>query len=344
MPADSVSHAPDPVQHLFQLATGFILSSALYEIVHAGIADHLSSGPKTTAELARATNTNEDALYRILRALAGVGVFAETAPRTFGLTPAAELLQAKHPRSLRDVMVFLPDPFHLRVYADLGESLQTGRPAGEKTLGMPVFEYLARNREYSDVFNRAMTTFSASMVPATIEAYDFSGIGVLVDVAGGQGELLMRVLQAHPAMRGVLMDLEHVIEGAKPRLAASGLGDRIQAVPGDFFKAVPPGGDAYIMKSIIHDWDDDRATRILRTIREAMGGKRAKVILLEGVIEPGNTPDFGKIMDLEMLALPGGRERTADEFRALFARAGFELTSVARTKSPLCVIEGVVSR
>jgi hypothetical protein len=343
MAAESASHAPDPAQHLFQLATGFVVSSALYEVANAGIADHLSSGPKTTAELARATKTNEDALYRILRALAAVGVFAETAPRTFGLTPAAELLQAKHPRSLRDIMVFLPDPFHMRVYADLGESLRTGRPAGEKTVGMPVFEYLAKDREYSEVFNRAMTTFSASMVPAALEAYDFKGIGVLVDVAGGQGELLMRVLQAHPQMRGILMDLPHVIEGAKPRLAASGLGGRIQAVPGDFFQAVPPGGDAYILKSIIHDWDDGRALKILRTIRQAMGGRRAKVILLEGVIEPGNTPDFGKIMDLEMLALPGGRERTADEFSALFAGAGFELTSVTRTTSPLCVIEAVVS-
>jgi hypothetical protein len=140
-------------------------------------------------------------------------------------------------------------------------------------------------------------------------------------------------------MRGVLTDLDHVIEGARPRLAAAGLADRVQAVGGDFFKAVPAGGDAYIMKHIIHDWDDERAAAILRNIRAAMGEARGRVILLEGVIAPGNAPDFGKVMDIEMLALPGGRERTADEFKGLFARSGFTLASITPTRSPVCVIE-----
>ena len=331
---------PDPVQHLFQIATGYIFSIALYLVADAGVADHLGSGPRPVADLARATGKNEDALYRFMRLLASVGIFSEVAPRTFALTPAAQLLQKKHPESLRDMMVFINDPFHFRVYADLDESLKTGRPAAEKTVGMPVFKYFEQNPGYSEIFNRAMTAMSAVAIPAALEAYDFSGIGVLVDVAGGHGEVLMSILRKHPGMRGILMDVDHVIAGAKPRFAAAGVADRVQTASGDFFKAVPDGGDAYIMKHIIHDWDDERATLILKNIHSALGGKRnGKVILLESVIPPGNEPGMAKIADIEMMALPGGRERTAEEFRALFAGAGFRMTSITPTKSPFCVIE-----
>jgi O-methyltransferase domain len=339
--AERAGGAPDPAQHLFQIATGYVLSSALYVVTDAGVADHLGAGPMPVADLAKVTGTNEDALYRIMRALASVGVFAETSPRTFALTPPAELLQKAHPRSARDLMAFIPDPFHFRVYADLDESLKTGRACGEKTVGMPVFEYFAKNPGYSEIFNRAMTMLSAAVIPAAIEAYDFSGIGVLVDVAGGHGEVLMSILKAHPRMRGILVDLDHVIAGARPRLTAAGVADRVETVAGDFFKAVPAGGDAYIMKHIIHDWDDERAALILRNIHTALAARGGKVILLEAVIQPDNEPGLGKVMDLEMMALPGGRERTAEEFRALFDRAGFTMTSITPTKSPLCVIEAV---
>jgi hypothetical protein len=237
--------------------------------------------------------------------------------------------------------VFLPDPFHFRVYADLMHSVMTGQPAGDKALGMPVFEYLAKNPEYSEVFNDAMTALSAPVVGAAIDAYDFSTIGTLVDVAGGHGEVLMSILKACPNVRGILADVGHVIEGAKPRIAAAGLSSRCEAVAIDFFKAVPAGGDAYIMKHIIHDWDDARATTILKNIAKAMGAKRGKVILLESVIAAGAAPDLGKFIDIEMLAWPGGKERSADEFRALFAGAGFELTKIVPTNSPLSVVEAV---
>jgi O-methyltransferase domain len=339
-PHASGGHSPEPSQHLFQVATGYVLSSALHVVTEAGVADQLGAGPKSVADLAAATGTNEDALYRTLRLLASAGIFDEVAPRTFALMPPAELLQASHPRSLRDMMVFIADPFHFRVYANLDESLKTGRSCGAKTVGMPVFEYFAKTPEYSEVFNRAMTTLSAAVIPAAIEAYDFSDIGVLVDVAGGHGEALASILTAHPGMRGILMDVDHVITGAAPRLAAAALADRVQTVAGDFFTAVPPGGDAYLMKHIIHDWDDERAVVILRNIHTALDDKRhGRLILLEGVIQPGNEPDFGKILDIEMLAFPGGRERTEGEFVALFARAGFALTSITPTKSPVCVIE-----
>jgi hypothetical protein len=205
---------------------------------------------------------------------------------------------------------------------------------------MPVFEYLAAEPALSETFNNAMTGFSQSVVPAVLEAYDFGGIDVLVDVAGGHGAVLTAILQRYPRMQGVLFDREHVVAGAGGRIAGLRLGNRCRVEAGDFFQAVPQG-DAFIMKHIIHDWDDERAVLILRNIRTAMGTARGKVILLESVLEPGNTPDFGKIVDLEMLAMPGGRERTAEEFGALFARAGFTLTRIVPTQSPLSVVEAV---
>jgi hypothetical protein len=333
------TNAPDPAQHVLQIATGYVLSTALQIAVRLGVADHLANGPRTSQELAAATGTLDDPLCRLLRVLAGVGIFAEVQPKTFALTPPADVLRKDAPQSIHDVVLFIADPLHLRVYADGIESLRTGKPAVETTFGMPAFEYFKTHPEYSAVFNNAMTNFSAAIVPAVLEAYDFSGINLLVDVAGGHGQVLTSILRKYPAMRGILMDLDHVLAGAKPNIDASGVGDRVQTASGDFFKAVPPGGDAYIMKHIIHDWDDERAVQILRSIHTAFGSKPGKVLLLEGVLPPSNEPGLGRIMDLEMLFMPGGRERTADEYGALFDRAGFQLTQVVPTKSPVSVVE-----
>ncbi len=324
-------------QQVLQAATGYIASTALQVALRLQIADHIASGTTSARSLARACGANEDALYRVLRLLAMMGIFEETSPRTFGLTPAAAALR-QVPGSLYDMALWLCDPFHLRVYADAMHSVETGAPAVEKTYGMPVFEYFANNPELSAIFNSAMTSFSGMVAPAAIEAYDFSGIRVLVDVAGGHGGVLTGVLAKHPQMRGVLCDLPHVIDGARPRIASLGLADRCQTVACDMFAAIPDGGDAYIMKHIIHDWDDERAGVILRNIRRVLP-KDGRVLLLESVVAPGNEPDFSKVIDLEMLLLPGGRERTADEFRALFAANGFELTGIIATQSPLSVIE-----
>jgi hypothetical protein len=336
--AAAAAPQPDPQQIIFQLATGYIPAAAIQTVVKLGVPDQLAGGPRAVADLAAAAAVNEDALYRVMRALAGLGVFAETAPRTFALTPAGEMLQRGR---LREMALWISSPFHFRVYSNMLDAVRTGTPAAEKTVGMPVFEYLAKDTELSAIFNDAMTGFSASVVAAILEAYDFSGIGVLVDVAGGHGALLTAVLQQYPAMRGILMDVDHVIEGAKPRIRAQHLEGRCEAVAGDFFNAVPAGGDAYMMKHIIHDWDDERASRILKNVQRELRGKSGgKVILLETVIQPGNAPDLGKLMDLEMLMMPGGRERTEAEFRTLLAASGFELTRIVPTKSPLSVIEG----
>jgi hypothetical protein len=251
------------------------------------------------------------------------------------LTPAGELLREG---PLRAMALWIAGEFNFHVYANAMHSVKTGESAVPVTVGTGPFEYFAKNPELSAIFNDAMTGFSATVIPAVLEAYDFSGITTLVDVAGGHGGALTAVLQKYPALKGILFDLDHVIAGARPRIASLGLADRCSTVSGDFFKAVPAGGDAYIMKHIIHDWDDDKATVILENIRKVLP-KDGRVILIESVIPPGNEPGLGKIIDLEMLVMPGGRERTEDEFRRLFDRAGYRLTRIIQTKSPLSVVE-----
>ncbi len=325
-------------QLVMQLATGYIGSAALQVAVKLKIADHIADGRSTTADLARAAGVQEDPLYRVLRTLASVGVFEETSPRTFALTPPAAALRDQ-PATLYPMVLWMCDPFHFRAYADTMHSIETGQPAVEKTVGMPVFEYFATQPELSATFNAAMVAFSGMVVPAVLEVYDFTGITVLVDVAGGHGGVLSGVLKRYPAMRGILADLGHVIAGARPRLEAEGVADRCETAVIDMFKAVPAGGDAYIMKHIIHDWDDARAGLILRNIRDVLP-PNGRVILIDSVVAPGNEPDLAKFIDLEMLVMPGGRERSADEFRALFDANGLELTRIVPTKSPLAVIEG----
>jgi len=328
-------------QLLFQLGTGYIASAALQVALKLELADRFSSDPMPVGELARATGVDEDALYRVMRALASLGLLEEPTPRMFRLTLAGSMLR-KGPGSFHDMGLWITSPFHFRVYSEMLHTVTTGRPAAEKVTGMPVFEYLVANKELSEIFNNAMTGFSAGVAPAALEAYDFSGIEVLVDVAGGHGMVLTSILRQYPGMRGVLFDLPHVIAGSEPVIEAAGVKDRCITSSGDFFKEVPSGGDAYIMKHIIHDWDDERSLTILRNIHAVLAGvPNGRVILLESVVQPGNAPDFGKLIDMEMLLIPGGRERTADEFEALFARAGFDLTRIVPTASALSVIEAV---
>ena len=346
---DPESPAPDAaaqgaaIQLLNQIALGYILSAALNVALELRIADRLADNPRSVADLAQDAGVTEDGLYRVLRALASGGIFEEQQTRTFALNLPATMLR-QGPASLYDLGLWMTDPFHFRVYAEMLHAVTTGQPAAERVTGMPVFEYFAREPKLSAVFNNAMTSWSGPTVAAALKAYDFSGIRVLVDVAGGHGYVLTSVLRQYPAMRGVLFDLDHVIAGAAPVITTAGVGDRVQTAAGDFFTAVPAGGDAYIMKNIIHDWDDERSIAILENIRTALGDRRdGRVILLEAVIPHGNQPDFGKLIDLEMLLMPGGRERTADEFASLFEQGGFSLARIVPTESPLSVIEARIA-
>ena len=343
MTVDTARPAPAEVQAaqlVMQIGSGYIMAAALHAATTLDIADRLAAGPRSAASLADEAGVLEDPLYRVLRALASVGIFQEHEHRRFSNTPASDVLRSGAPGSLRRMAEWICEPFHFRSYAELPYSLRTGKPGAERVAGEPIFEYFPKHPALSELFNDAMTSFSASIISAVLDGFDFGGIGTLVDVAGGHGMVLTSILQRYPSMRGILLDLEHVVAGARPKIAAAGLADRCEAVAGNFFTAVPAGGDAYLMKHIIHDWDDDRATMILERIREALAGiRQGRLLLLECVVQPGNAPDFGKVLDLEMLMFPGGRERTADEFARLLAGAGFALTRIVPTSSPVCVIE-----
>jgi len=331
---------PQPAELLLQAACGYMLSACLQVAAQLGIADLLKDGPRPVSELAAITKTKEGILYRSLRAMASAGIFTETAPRTFANTPVSEQLRSDIERSFRNGVLWMTDPFHFQTYAEIMHSVKTGVPAIEKVFGKPAFEAIAAFPDVQERFNNAMTDLSIQAMPPVLEAYDFSGIGTLCDVAGGHGFVLTSILKKYPEMKGILFDLDYVIEGGKKRIAEMGLSDRCTTASGDFFKAVPEA-DAYVMKHIIHDWEDAKAITILKNIHRALDNKRGgKVILIEAVLPPvGDQPHPGKWIDIEMFMMPGGYERTEEEFRRLFTAAGFRLNRVVPTKGMLWVVE-----
>ena len=337
---DKTMQAATPEAVLTQMITGSLGSQAVYVAAQLGIADLLVHGPRNVSELAKAADVDADSLYRVLRALASFGVFEEYPNRVFGLTPTGELLRSDSPRSLRDLAIFMGEDWHWRVWGRTLYSVRTGKAAWSQVHGQEVFPYFATNPEAAKIFDSAMTSLSNLAIKAVVEGYDFSDVATLVDVAGGHGRLLTAILDEHMSMRGVLFDQPHVIEGARENEHVNSLSDRLQLVSGDFFESVPAGFDGYIMKHIIHDWDDERALQILRNIRNVMDDD-GRVMLVETVITNDGQPDFGKLLDIEMLVSPGGKERTAAEYKELFAKAGLKMTRVVPTKSPYSVIEAV---
>lgn len=340
--ASSASSAgANPAQPVFQLALGIFAATTLHAVTKLGIFDLLKDEPRSAEDLAKSAGANADALYRAMRALASSGLFVESPKRTFALTESGNLLRSDEPGSLRAMALWMGCKMHLDTYNEVIHALRTGETVVEKVYGVSCFEYFEKDKETSDVFNDAMTSFSAVTAPAVLEAYDFNWLSgkTLVDVAGGHGMILCEILKKNPAATGVLFDLEHVVKGARPRLEAEKLADRCTLAHGDFFQEVP-SGDAYVMKHIIHDWDDAKATTILKNIHRA-SKPNAKVLLIEIVLTDGPESNMAKWIDLEMLMLPGGRERTEEEYRALLAGAGFRLTRIVPTKSPFSVIEAV---
>ena len=323
---------------MVKLVTGHWVTQALFVAAKLGIADLLAIGPRTPADLAEAAGANGQTLYRLLRALASEGVFAEDGEGRFGLTPLAECLRTDVPGSVRSWVLVMGEAVGYLPCADLLHSVKTGETAFLRTFGVPFFDYLGQHAGVGRLFDESMTSFSVPEVDALVKGYDFSGIGTLVDVAGGYGTLLAAVLKANPGMKGVLADVPAVIAGSRDNFAAAGLSDRCSVEPIDFFESVPAGGDAYLMKHIIHDWDDARAITILKNCRKAMGN-RGKLLLAETVMRPGNDPEFAKWLDICMLIYPGGCERTESEYRDLLEASGFRLTRIVPTTSPLSVVE-----
>lgn len=330
--------APPPSDVMLQMVSSFWVTRAICIAAQLGLADLVKAEPQTAAQLAAATGTHERSLYRLLRALASVGIFVEDEAQRFAQTPLSDTLRTDAPVSLRWTAMVELGQEHFVGWGNLLHSIQTGEIAFEAHYKMNAWEYYAQNPEHGQNFNNSMTGFTALVNQALRQAYDFSGFTKLVDVAGGLGALLASILPDYPALQGVLFDQPHVLADAGPLLEAAGVRDRCELVSGDFFQAVPAGGDAYILKFIIHDWDDDRSIAILRNIHRAMPA-HGKLLLGEMVVPPGNQPDFSKFLDLNMLVMTGGCERTAEEFRQLLGKAGFRLTRIVATSSPMSLVE-----
>jgi hypothetical protein len=323
------------------MVIGKWISQALGTIVEIGIPDQLAKGARQCSVIAREAGVSEEGLYRLMRALASVGLFTESADRRFKLTSIGQLLRSDHPESLAGYARFTAHDITWRPWGQLGYSVKTGMPAFDHVFNISIFEHFSRNPEVAAVFDAAMTSISATEARATSDAYDFRGIEVLMDVAGGHGLLLATILRRHKTMRGVLFDLPHVAAGATATFTRAGITGRVQIESGDFFKELPSGADAIIMKHILHDWDDNSATNILQACHRALG-PRGRVLIVDPVVPPGNAPHYGKLLDLEMLVLtPRGRERTKAEFARLLRGAGFRLSRVVATHSPLSVVEAV---
>lgn len=330
----------NPSVELMRLVNGYQVSQALHVVATLGIADLLREGPRTSDDLAAAADAHPQALYRVLRALAAVGVFRESEDRSFSLTPMGQGLRSDATDPVGPWAAFMGRPYYWQAWSHLLHSVRTGENAFQHVHGADVWEYRARHPEEGAIFDHAMTGLSRGIADAVVSAYDLSRFGRVVDVGGGQGALLAAILVAHPAMRGVLFDQPHVVSRAGELLRAAEVDDRCEVVDGSFFEAVPRDGDVYLLKAILHDWDDAASIAILEACRCAMRPE-AKLLVLERVIAPPNEGSDAKFGDLNMLVAPGGQERTGDEFSALFAAAGFHLTAIVPTGTRLSVIEGI---
>jgi SAM-dependent methyltransferase len=329
-----------PHVELMALITGKWVMQAVYAAAELGIADQLEADPRTSGEIARACGTDDDATYRLMRALANVGVLEERAGRVFALTAVGECLRTNAPGSLRGYARFVGYEPTWRAWGETLHSVRTGQPGFEHVYGTNLFDWVAEHLEESAIFDDAMTSISRDEAAATVAAFDFRGIDTLADVGGGRGYLLAAILASNPSMTGILFDLPHVISGAPPLLREHGVAARVRVEAGSFLETVPAGADAIIMKHIIHDWNDDDSRRILEHCHRALA-KGARVLLVEAVVPPPGERSWAKLLDLEMLVLtPRGRERTEAEYAALFAATGFRLTRVVPTMSSVSVVEG----
>jgi hypothetical protein len=329
----------DPVDTLLEAILGYRITQAIHVAAKLRVADMLVDGPQASERLAQEAGAHPETLHRVLRALATAGIFEETSDGRFALTPVSALLRSDIPGSLRGAAVFFGHHWHWEKWGGLAHAVTTGVPPGGVASPASFAEVAARDPESAIIGNEGMTSLSGPVNSAMVAALDLSTIRTLVDVGGGHGAMISAILHANPALRGILFDIPSAIEGARPQIEAAGLAERCQLIGGDFFEKVPAGGDAYIMKWIIHDWDDERSVAILRNCHAAMtdGGR---LFLVERVLpaqverspRPGQEPAFA---DLNMLVLNGARERTEEQFRALLDAAGFTLIRIISTPPPM---------
>jgi hypothetical protein len=325
---------------LIQMGAASWVSAVVYGAANLGLADVLATGPRSAADLAAATGTHAPPLHRLMRTLAGLGIRTERDAGQFARTPLGEALRADAPGSARAPLRAFCGPAFWRSWEELPHSLETGKTGFEKANGMPVFEYLAHHPEEASHFSQAMVGFHGGEPPAVAAAYDFSGVGTVVDVGGATGNMLAAVLAMYPEPRGVLFDRPHVVRDAPALLETRGVRDRVSIVPGDFFETVPAGGEVYLLSHIIHDWNEDQCLTILGHCRKAMAAG-GRLLIVETVLPTGDTPHQGKVQDMVMLVIPGGQERTEAEYATLLGKAGFRLNRVVPTESVVSVVEAV---
>jgi hypothetical protein len=315
------------------------LSQAIYVAARLQVADSLVDGPREVTDLAARLDVHAPSLRRLLRSLAGVGIFTEVEPGVVGNTPQSDTLRADAPGSMRDLVLWVGDEAHWRTWTGLLTSVRTGEPAWEGVHGTDIFEYLTTgDPDLGAVFQRAMTSFASAVTPLIATTYTYPSEGVVVDVGGGYGHVLDAILLATPTARGVLFELPAVADAARPVVAATDTGDRVDVVGGDFLTGPIPAGDVYVLKHVLHDWDDNSARVILGNIREAMAPD-ARIVIAETVLPDGDTPHFGKTEDLEMLVMAGGVERSESEFRALAESADLEVARIIATPSLISLVE-----
>jgi hypothetical protein len=326
------------------LADGFRVSRALHVAALLDLAGQVSAGRTSVARMAEATGTQPDAIRRILRALCSVGVFVETAQGVFAHTELSERLRADAPDSFRDVVLFITSDLRWRVWADVANTVRSGQPAAGRVLGMSVFDHYAANPDDAAVHAGAMAGMTAAASRAILAAFDFSGFRSALDIGGGNGRFMADILDATPGLSGCVFDLAHVMPSMRATIRERGLANRLTFVTGSFFDGVPEGSDLHLLKQVIHDWDDERATAILQASRAALapGGR---LLIVERVMPELADPAAGVerfMTDLEMMVMtPGGRERTIEEYRAILARAGFVLGRSVQTRSVFSILEAV---
>ncbi len=322
-----------PQETMLNLIGGFWIARSLYLAAKLGVADLFDDQPKTIAQLAAGTQTDAPSLYRLLRALASVGIFKEVSDQCFVLTPLAATLKSDSSNSMRYAVMAQMGYDHSLGWSNGLHSLKTGEIAFDDAAGMNIWQHFAQHPEDGQIFSQSMSSLGTAIAQAVAASYDFSQFNTIVDIGGAQGSLVSTILQANPHLQGILFDLPEIIANVS-------VDKSIQPIAGNFFESVPTGGDAYLMRWIIHDWDDEKSSVILKNCHRAMP-EQGKLLLVESILPPGNEPSPTKFIDVIMLLMTGGRERTEEEYRSLLRSNGFELTQVIPTPSMLTIIEAV---
>jgi SAM-dependent methyltransferase len=332
--------AQSPIEAMLQMMSGFWVSRGIYVVAKLGVADHLRDGAKTSEELAAATATHADSLYRILRMMGTVGVFRQDGENRFALTPLSETLLSDASMSLRESAIIEMGEVHYEAWGNLLHTVKTGDIAFDSHFGMNIWEYFEQHPQNAQTFNRYMANSSALMNEAIGKTDVFADSSRIVDVGGGLGGMITTILKANPQLEGTLFDAPSVVEKSKDFIAEKDLSDRCKTVGGDFFESVPAGGDVYTMRWIIHDWEDSKSIKILENIRSVLP-ENGKLVLAEAVVPANGQPHYSKFFDLIMLTITGGRERTESEYAALLEKAGFKLKRIIPTDTFLSIIEAV---